>query len=207
MLEARGRVGGRVESAVNALGERVDTGGQFLCQDMPELMRLAARHGKTLVTTPVAGDFIMQPSLPGEQAYRLYRESTAIRERMNGIEPDDPAIAGLTVAAWLQRQDDDPNAKSAFRSMVEGLWCQDADRIPLWYLIDNDRRITNEVSELQYFLGETMQSLAEEMARNSATAWSSKRPQLLSSMAQPWSESPRRSALSRPRQCSSPCRR
>ena len=134
-------------------------------------------HGKTLVTTPVDGDFIVQPSLPGERAYRLYRESSAIRERMNGIEPDDPAIAGLTVAAWLERQDDGADAKSAFRSMVEGLWCQDAERIPLWYLIDNDRRITNEVSELQYFLGETMHSLAEDMARELGDRLVSKRRQ------------------------------
>ena len=33
--------------------------------------------------------------------------------------------------------------------------------MPLWYLIDNDRRITNEVPELQYFLRETMHSLAD----------------------------------------------
>ena len=49
--------------------------------------------------------------------------------------------------------------------MIEGLWCQDFARIPLWYLIDNDRRITNEISELQYFPGDTMHSLADEMAR------------------------------------------
>jgi monoamine oxidase len=164
LLEARDRVGGRVESAVNALGERIDTGGQFLCQDMPELMRLAARCGKELVTTPVGGDFVVQPSLPGERASRLYRESSAIRERMNGIEPDDPDIAGLTVAGWLERQHDGPDAKSAFRSMVEGLWCQDFGRIPLWHLIDNDRRITNEVGELQYSLAETMHSLADDLA-------------------------------------------
>ena len=48
----------------------------------------------------------------------------AIRERMNAIEPDDPAIAGLTVAAWLDRQSDPADAKAAFRSMIEGLWCQ-----------------------------------------------------------------------------------
>jgi monoamine oxidase len=165
LLEARDRVGGRVESAVNALGERIDTGGQFLCRDMPALMRLASLYGKTLVHAPVDGAFVTQPSLPDERADLMYSQSGAIRERMNGIQPDDPAIAGLTVAAWLQRQDDDADAKSAFRSMVEGLWCQDADRIPLWYLIENDRRITNEVSELQYFLGETMQSLAQDMAR------------------------------------------
>ena len=49
VLEARDRVGGRVESRVNGLGERVDTGGQFLCDDMPEVMALARRRGKTLV--------------------------------------------------------------------------------------------------------------------------------------------------------------
>ena len=89
----------------------------------------------------------------------------AIRERMNAIEPDDPAIAGLTVAAWLDRQDDSADAKAAFHSMIEGLWCQADRAVPLWYLIDNDRRITNEVSELQYFLGETMHSLADDLAR------------------------------------------
>ncbi|TJV11792.1 MAG: FAD-dependent oxidoreductase, partial [Mesorhizobium sp.] len=40
LLEARGRVGGRVESQWNGLGERIDSGGQFLCEDMPELMAL-----------------------------------------------------------------------------------------------------------------------------------------------------------------------
>ena len=34
----------------------------------------------------------------------------------------------------------------------------------MWYLIDNDRRITNEVGELQYSLAETMHSLAEDLA-------------------------------------------
>ena len=52
--------------------------------------------------------------------------------------------------------------------MIEGLWCQALAKLPLWHLIDNDRRITNEVSELQYFLRETMQSLAEELAADSA---------------------------------------
>ena len=42
-------------------------------------------------------------------------------------------------------------SKAAFRSMIEGLWCQALEKMPLWHLIDNDRRITNEVPELQYF--------------------------------------------------------
>ncbi len=70
----------------------------------------------------------------------------------------------MTVAAWLERQQDPADAKTAFKSMIEGLWCLAVDKVPLWYLIDNDRRITNEVPELQYSLRETMQSLAEDLA-------------------------------------------
>jgi monoamine oxidase len=58
LLEARDRVGGRVEAVRNGLGERIDSGGQFLCEDMPQLMELARARGKTLVETYVDGDFI-----------------------------------------------------------------------------------------------------------------------------------------------------
>jgi monoamine oxidase len=164
VLEARDRVGGRVEAVCNGLGERIDSGGQFLCEDMPEVMALAKAHGKTFIETYVDGEFITHPSMTPARAERTYHLSMAIRERMNRIDPDDPAIAGLTVADWLERQHDEADAKAAFRSLVEGLWCLAADKVPLWYLIDNDRRITNEVFELQYFLGDTMQSLAEDLA-------------------------------------------
>ncbi|PDQ22440.1 monoamine oxidase [Mesorhizobium sanjuanii] len=164
LLEARDRVGGRVESRLNELGERIDSGGQFLCEDMPELMALVEVRGKTLVETFVDGDFITHPSMSVEQAERTYVTAMAIRGRMNGIEPDDPSIAGLTVAAWLDRQTDSADARAAFRSMIEGLWCLALEKMPLWHLIDNDRRITNEVPELQYSLRETMQSLADDLA-------------------------------------------
>ncbi|MDX8523215.1 flavin monoamine oxidase family protein [Mesorhizobium sp. MSK_1335] len=164
VLEARDRVGGRVEATRNGLGELIDSGGQFLCQDMPELMALARARGKTFVETYVDGEFITHPSLTPARTERTYHVSMAIRERMNRIDPDDPAIAGLTVAEWLERQQDPADAKAAFRSMIEGLWCLALDKVPLWYLIDNDRRITNETFELQYFLRETMQSLADDLA-------------------------------------------
>ncbi|WFP77871.1 flavin monoamine oxidase family protein [Mesorhizobium sp. WSM4906] len=164
LLEARDRVGGRVEAMQNGLGERIDSGGQFLCDDMPEVMALAKTRGRTLVETYVEGEFITHPSMPAKEAERTYQIAMAIRERMNGIEPDDPSIAGLTVATWLERQKDTADAKAAFRSMIEGLWCLALDKVPLWYLIDNDRRITNEVFELQYFLRDTLQSLADDLA-------------------------------------------
>ena len=164
LLEARDRVGGRVEAMRNGLGERIDSGGQFLCEDKPQVMALAKARGKTFVETYVEGDFITHPWMSPARAERTYLASMAIRERMNRIEPDDPAIAGMTVAAWLERQPDPVDAKAAFRSMIEGLWCLALDKVPLWHLIDNDRRITNEVPELQYSLRETMQSLADDLA-------------------------------------------
>lgn len=164
LLEARDRVGGRVEAVRNGLGERIDSGGQFFCEDMPEVTALAAARGKAFVETYVDGDLITHPSLSVEQAERTYYGAMAIRERMNAIEPDDPAIAGMSVATWLEHQPDPTDAKTAFRSMIEGLWCLAMDKVPLWHLIDNDRRITNEVPELQYSLRETMQSLAEDVA-------------------------------------------
>lgn len=164
VLEARDRVGGRVESRLNSLGERFDSGGQFFCEDMPEVSALARRFGKTFVETPLAGMFTAQPPVSADEQERIFENSTAIRDRMNAIDPDDPAIAGLTVADWLQRQPDPAIAKSAFHSTVEGLWCLPIGEIPLWHLIDNDRRITNSIWELQYFLAETMHSLAEDMA-------------------------------------------
>lgn len=68
VLEARSRVGGRVEAKHNGLGERVDSGGQFLCQDMPELMALVGARGQTLVETYVDGEFIAQPPMSEAEA-------------------------------------------------------------------------------------------------------------------------------------------
>ena len=166
VLEARDRVGGRVEALVNGLVERVDTGGQFLCEDMPEVMALAHKHGKALLEPAFEGALLSQPPLePGEDD-RVYAASMAIRKRMKRLDPRGPAVLGLTVAQWLERQPEDGEAKAAFRAMIEGLWCLDIDRLPLWHLIDNDRRITNKETELQYFPTPTMHSLAEDLARS-----------------------------------------
>jgi monoamine oxidase len=164
VVEARDRVGGRVDSRINGLGDRYDRGGQFFCDDMPEVVKLARHFGKTFVTTPVDGEFIVQPSMSEEEGEATYGAAMSIRYREKRLDPRDPAIAGLTVAEWLARQPDPPEAKAAYRSMIEGLWCHPLEIIPLWHLADNDRRLTNQVSELQYFLSETMHSLAEDLA-------------------------------------------
>src|SRR5688572_6246121 len=75
VLEARERVGGRVEARANGLGETVDTGGQFICDDMPVVMALAKKHGKTLVESNFDGDYVAQPAMTREDAERAYNGS------------------------------------------------------------------------------------------------------------------------------------
>ena len=165
VLEARDRVGGRVESMTNGLGERIDTGGQYFCEDMPEISALAKAHGKTRADGLFPGKWLVEPETIVGTGDDLYRRLMAIRDRANEIDPDDPKIAKLSVRAWAETQPDAYDAQWAFLGMIEGLWCQPTDLLPLWYLISNDRRITNEVPELQYFLKETMHSLAEDLGR------------------------------------------
>jgi len=166
VLEARERVGGRVEAIVNGLGESVDSGGQFLCEDMPELMALVQARGLTLKESHLAGRFVALPPVSDVEAQQNYAAATAIRDRLNELSPGDPSLAGLTVADWLARQPDDADAKAGFRSMIEGLWCLALERMPAWYLVSNDRRVTNTVGELQYYVGETMHALAERLAQD-----------------------------------------
>ena len=168
VLEARDCVGGRVESSVLADGLRVDTGGQFLCDDMPEVMALAKAHGKTLVRSPVDGDIVFQPQIPIEQGYETMRQVFQLRDSMDDVDLDDPAVAGLTVAQWIERQDASSQAKQGFRALVDGLWCRSPDEIAFGYLASNDRRITNTQSELEFFVAETMHSLADDLARRLA---------------------------------------
>lgn len=162
VFEARDRVGGRVESHVNALGERIDSGGQYLCDDMVEVTALARRFDKTFLETPVEGELVVVPPAPGANPEDLF--GMPIRRRMKALDPADPAIAGLTVAEWLARQPEPDAVRTAFRSSMEGLWCLPIDEVPLWYLVSNDRRITNRQWELQHFLGETLHSLADDLA-------------------------------------------
>jgi monoamine oxidase len=162
VLEARDRVGGRVEATVNGLGERIDTGGQYFCVDMPEVAKLVRDHGMTVVEGLHHGASRVEPKI--DQTDGFYEGLMAIRDRANGLDFNDPAIAGLSVRAWTDLQPDSSEARRAYLGAMEGLWCQPPDTLPFWYLVSNDQRITNEVPELQYFLRETMQGLAEKLA-------------------------------------------
>ncbi|UIY32006.1 FAD-dependent oxidoreductase (plasmid) [Neorhizobium galegae] len=106
LLEARDRVGGKVESETLPDGTRVDTGGQFFCRDMSELMAVIEENGKTPVLTHYDGEMIYRPPVSPQQGFARWQGVDALRDRMIATDPDDPDLAKLTVADWVARQDD-----------------------------------------------------------------------------------------------------
>lgn len=164
LLEAQDHVGGRVESRLNGLGERVDTGGQFLCDDMPELLALMRSNGRALVETRFDGAPVSLPPMDPQAIEPTYAAAMALRARLKRFGLQDAPVAGLSVAEWLAGQPEPEPAKAAFRSMMEGLWCLALEKVPAWYLASNDRRVTNTAFELQYFVAGTMHGLAGDLA-------------------------------------------
>lgn len=163
VVEARDRVGGKAGATVNGLGERLDIGGQYYCDDMVEVSKLVACAGLTVEPTYVDGEFLTQPPLGVAARQASYAQSVGLREKLKQEMADSPR-SRESVADWLGRQDVSADAKAGFRSMIEGLWCLPLQDLPAWHLADTDRRITNEQFELQYSLAETMQGLADHLA-------------------------------------------
>ncbi len=165
VVEARHRVGGRVESVRLDDGRRVDTGGQFLCRDMTHLVELARANGARMVRSHVEGGQSYRPAIPPQRGEAIWNGVDALRERMLSVDLGDPSLAHLTVAQWIDRQTDlDADVTASFCRLVKGLWCRSPKEISLAYLVSNDRRITNVYPELEMFLGDTMHGLAETLA-------------------------------------------
>ncbi|CAN7608216.1 flavin monoamine oxidase family protein [Rhizobium sp. LjRoot254] len=170
LLEARDRVGGRVESKLLADGARIDTGGQFLCRDMVELNALARAHGRAVTWAYVEGDEVFQPPISLTRGYEIWEGVEALREHIIRLDPTDPALKGLTVSQWIARQPGlDQDVASAFLRLIEGLWCRSPDEVSFAWLASTDSRITNEYSEMESFLATTMHALAEDVAATLGT--------------------------------------
>ncbi|MFB9948655.1 flavin monoamine oxidase family protein [Rhizobium puerariae] len=164
LLEARDRAGGKVESEFLPDGTRIDTGGQFFCRDMPQLMALIGEQGRAPVMTFSDGETVFRPPVSARQGYERWSEVDALRDRMIATDPDDPELAQLTVSDWVARQDVPADVARSFLRLVKGLWCRSPDEIAFTYLASNDRRITNTHSEMEMFLPGTMHAVVEELA-------------------------------------------
>jgi monoamine oxidase len=166
ILEARDAPGGRVRSFETADGTRRDSGGQFFCDDMPEVVELTRSFGLPVVTSRGSGEPRVMRSDASEGKPRPAQtgNSHALYSALDAARYDDPRWEGLTVVDWLDRQNPTAQARQSFLGMVHGLWCLPASDIPVWYLLDCLRRNTAEGSELQYFLKDSLAALADAMA-------------------------------------------
>lgn len=165
LLEARNRVGGRVEPVEAPDGSRWDAGGQFLCDDMPEVTALARRYGLETIETRWRGEAHMVPETDTDAACE---DLDALFDALDHADPLDPALDDVSVADWLDQRSASAEAKRRFTSMVEGLWCLPPQSIPFWHLAESDQRNTASVSELQFFLKDGMAGLAQAMANDLA---------------------------------------
>lgn len=164
VLEARDRVGGRVESVSLADGARIDSGGQFLCRDMPNVRAMAERQGNPVIMAYVEGEETFRPPMPPERAQEIWAGVDRLRARIRSLDASDPALAGLTVSQWIAGQPLDPDVAATFLGLVEGLWCRSPDDVAFAWFASTDARITNRHSEMESFLAGTMHGLAEALA-------------------------------------------
>ena len=157
VLEARDRVGGRVESRVDGLGRRFDSGGQFLADEMPEIVALAAASGARLVRNQAAGEPITVPAAwhddwdVGEMTYEWVREL------------DDPP-PDRSFRDWVDALPVSEAAKEAIGSTANGQMCLDHRLLGLAHVADQLRRTPPLGEELQYSVDRTMHSVAEYLA-------------------------------------------
>ena len=157
VLEARDRVGGKVESSVDGLGRRFDSGGQFVADEMHLIRSLVAESGGQLMRNQASGSALTIPAEwhdewdTGEDTYESLRELTLVpRDRWF-----HDWIAGLPLS---------DGAKAAMGSTANGQMCLDHRTLGLAHAADQLRRTPPLGEELQYSVDRTMHSVAEHLA-------------------------------------------
>ena len=168
VLDARPRVGGKVESEPDAFGRRVDTGGQFVCDDMPAVLALIDRVGGLLVTVDhdrggrgwVGGGAL---TADPDAVWKAFEDAEHAYTAMWHL-PDPPVDEAPTLAEWFAAQGLDPIVEMAARSVYDGVMCTDIAHIPLAHVIDLARRTPLTGEELQYVVAGTLHAVAESLA-------------------------------------------
>ncbi|MFM2354647.1 MAG: hypothetical protein RLZZ528_383, partial [Pseudomonadota bacterium] len=162
VLEARDRVGGRTESRLNTLGERVDTGGQFVCDEMPLLMGLIRSLGLPLASPDRTAPMRLWP------APHHGTEDAALREAdhlyRGRLVRTDPATLSGPVADWVRQATADDCVRDATLTFIAAANCADPERFPAAIVADSISRGPQELDELQHFPPSTMHALAETLA-------------------------------------------
>ena len=103
-------------------------------------------------------------AMPAAEAERIYAGSMAIRDAHERDRPGDPAIAGLTVAAWLDRQPDRRRRQGGVPLDDRGLVVRGA-RTAAAVVSDRQRPPHHQRGVgAAVFPAETMHSLADDLA-------------------------------------------
>ena len=157
VLEARDRVGGRVESRVDGMGRRFDSGGQFVADEMHEIQALVRASGGRLERNQAKGEATTVPAAwhddwdVGEALYESLRDLGDVPEHRWFHE-------------WLTALSASDGAKAAIRSTTNGQMCLDHTLLGLAHAADQLQRTPPLGEELQYSVDHTMHSVAEHLA-------------------------------------------
>jgi monoamine oxidase len=166
VLEARDRVGGKVESQTDQLGALVDTGGQFVCDDMTHVLDLVRAQGKHLVEV---GDGRSGLAFFGDRETadpigldRVDDEAWATWQELDELPLD--SFPDQSADDWLAARIDDPTVLEAGRAAIGSMLCMPLDRIPVANAAHEAQRTPLTVPELQYIVAETIHAVAVDLA-------------------------------------------
>lgn len=163
VLEARNRVGGKVEACVDELGRLVDTGAQFINDEMANVLTLAGEVGAGRANAVHTG---RATTVPLQAEGDPWAEAEAILATLGADHLDD----GRTVTDWVAGISVDGMqvsnaARDAVRSAVNGSTCHDSNVIPVSYLAQLNERTPADLEEFQSWFPATFHSLAVHLAR------------------------------------------
>ena len=162
VLEARDRVGGKAEACIDELGRLVDTGAQFVNDEMAEVLALAGEVGAARVNAFHSGRATtVPPQLEGDP----WSEAEAMLATLGADHLDD----GRTVTDWVAGLSVDGMqvsyaANDAVRSAVNASTCHDSKAVPVSYLAQINERTPANAAELKSWFPATLHSLAVHLA-------------------------------------------
>jgi monoamine oxidase len=154
VLEASGRVGGRIWSELRDGEPPVDHGGQWAGPTQSQLLSLARRFGCETFETWDTGDHLeiwhdgsqvpyrgdAPTSGPGIDEYnRVVEHVDAMARSVDLVEPwrtpDFAAWDAQSVQDFFVAQTDDADALARLALFVQGLWCAEPAEISLFHLL------------------------------------------------------------------------
>jgi len=168
VLEARDRVGGKVEAQLDQGGRPVDTGAQFVNDEMTEVLALAASVGTSRANAVHPGRATTVPP-------QVEGDPWAVAEQLLATLGTDHLHDARTVTEWVAGLavdgiDVSTAVREAVRSAVNSGTCHDSNLIPVSYVAQLNERTPANVEELQSWFPATLHSLAVRLAAPLADA-------------------------------------